>query len=336
MSSSPKLTVGMPVYNGERFLAKALNALLKQTFTDFELIVSDNASTDRTEEICREYAAKDRRIRYLRNATNMGAGWNFRRVYELATGKYYKQAAHDDFCEPEFFETCIRALELDPGLTVAYTKTRVVDGNGTFLEDYECELRTDDTDPVIRFADLTLIGHRCFQIFGIHRKSALDQLPPQGSFAHADRVLLAQLGLMGRFYEVPQRLFISTRHDGQSVWTMPTRVASRGVRLTRKVGTLPNIEWWDPNRSRAISFPECHAFSCYCQSIRRSPLSDLQKARAYAVMARWAVRYRRRLIGDFVLAADQLLWNWQSARAAGNRKLSEKELAINPKGGTSL
>ncbi len=189
MPSYPMLTVGMPVYNADHFLAKSLDSILGQTFTDFELLISDNASTDSTEATCREYANRDQRIRYFRNEKNMGAGWNFRRVYALATGKYYKQAAHDDFCEPTFFEICINALEHDTSLTVAYPKTRVVDANGDFIEDYECLMRTDSEDPIVRFTDLLLVGHRCYQIFGIHRMSTLRKLPPQGSFAHADRLL---------------------------------------------------------------------------------------------------------------------------------------------------
>jgi hypothetical protein len=335
MRPSPMLSVGMGVYNAQTFLAKALDSILGQTFTDFELLLSDNASTDATESTCRDYARRDSRIRYSRNAKNMGAGWNFHRVYTMATGRYYKQAAHDDFCEPTFFETCIRALEEDPGLTVAYAKTRVVDIHGEFIEDYECPLRTDCEDPVTRFEDLVLIGHRCFQVFGIHRMSALRRLPPMGCFAHADRILLAQLGLLGRFYESPERLFISTRHAGQSVWTMPARTMSRGFRLTRKPGTLPGPEWWDTSKARKISFPELNAFGKYCWSIRHSPLSANQKMRAFGVMARWAAKYRRRLAGDFVLAADNLIWNIQSARSA-RRPKADKELAVEPQGGKPL
>src|ERR1700758_5314726 len=134
MPTSPSLTIGMPIYNAERFLAKTLDCFLRQTFTDFELIISDNASTDSTEEICHEYARRDRRIRYFRNEKNMGAGWNFRRVYSMATGKYYKQAAHDDFIEPTFLERCIAALEADPGLALAHTRTRTVSPTGAPVE----------------------------------------------------------------------------------------------------------------------------------------------------------------------------------------------------------
>jgi glycosyltransferase involved in cell wall biosynthesis len=336
MSPYPILTVGMPVYNAARFLAKSLDSILRQTFADFQLLVSDNSSTDDTEAICREYASRDQRIRYFRNEKNMGAGWNFRRVYSMATGKYYKQAAHDDFCEPAFFEACIDALERDPGLTVAHPKTCVVDANGEFIEDYECPMRTDDDDPIVRFADLLLVGHRCYQIFGIHRMSSLQRLRPLGSFAHADRILLAQLGMAGRFFEVPERLFISTRHEGQSVWTMPTRTGSKSFRLTRNPGSLPNLEWWDPSRSKAITFPEWNSFGQYCQSIRNSPLTPSQKVRAYGLMARWAAKYRRRLMGDVVLAADQGLWNWQSSRSMAKQVKSDMELTAQGQGGKTV
>ena len=213
MPSSPMLTVGMPVYNAERFLAKALDSILGQTFTDFELIISDNASIDRTEEICREFAGRDGRIRYFRNDKNMGAGWNFCRVYSLATGKYYKQAAHDDFLEPAFLDECIAALEADPGLMLAHTRTKMVSPAGDLLEYYEWPLRFDSPDPLVRWHDLLLSNHMCFQIFGVFRLDALRHWPPQGSYVNADGVLLAQVALLGRFWESDKALFISTRHE---------------------------------------------------------------------------------------------------------------------------
>jgi glycosyltransferase involved in cell wall biosynthesis len=330
------LTIGMPVYNGERFLPKALDSLLGQTFSDFQILLSDNASTDGTQEIGNEYAARDRRIVYSRNERNMGAGWNYLHVYQLATGKYYKQAAHDDFCEPTFLETCIRVLEQDEETVVAHTKTRIVDPDGTLIENYECPLRADDADPVVRFSDLVLINHRCFPIFGVHRRSALDRLPPMGSFPHADGVLLAQLGLIGRFYESPERLFINTKHAGQSSYTVSSRSISRKFRLTGKVGRLPSMEWWSPNRKREITFPECHILDEYRRSIARSSLTPTQKARAYGVLIHWAARYHRKLLGDVVLAADQVIWNWQSSRSVPVSKSSENQLVTHSKGANSL
>lgn len=336
MKPAPILTIGLPVYNGERFIAKALDSYLSQTFTDFQILLSDNASTDRTSEICLDYAARDKRIHYMRNADNIGAGANWLRVYTMATGKYYKQAACDDFCEPLFLEECIGALERDPSVVVAYTKTRVVDADGQLVEDYECPLGVDSPDPVIRFADLILINHRCFPIFGVHRLDALRSLPPMGSFPHADGVLLAQLGLMGRFYESDKRLFINTRHSGQSSWTVSSRSSSRWFRLTNKVGRLPSMEWWDPSRKRKIQLSEWNIFFQYLSSIAHSPLEGSAKRRATVILLRWALKYHRKLLGDFVLAADQMLWNLQCAMHRQSLTDKDGQLVSNVAGGKTV
>src|SRR5262249_41285090 len=147
------------------------------------------------------YAKRDRRIRYYRAQRNMGAGWNLQRVYELATGKYFKWAAADDLMEPELFRRCVDVLESDPECVVAYGGTKVIDENGTFMANYVPRVKTDAKDPVERFRGILLIDHWCFQIFGVMRMSALQQPPPQGVYVSSDRVLLTRMSLLGRFYE---------------------------------------------------------------------------------------------------------------------------------------
>jgi glycosyltransferase involved in cell wall biosynthesis len=311
----PSVSIGLFVYNGECFLTRSLDSLLRQTFRDLELIISDNASTDRTEEICREYAARDHRIRYYRNEKNMGGGWNSRRVYELATGKYFKLAAHDDMIEPDFLRLCLDALEADDSLVLAHSLTRVIDENGQFIENYDDGLRTNSLDPVVRARDLVLRGHRCYPIFGLMRLDALHKLPPMGSYPHSDRVLLLRLGLLGRFYEVPQYLSISTSHSGQSVWTMPERTKAKGFRLTRRCGTLPALEWWDPTKARQINFPEWNAAKEFFLSVAHSPLDLWQRLRCYGLVARWMLKYHRRMAKDLLIAADQVLFNFQNRPA---------------------
>ena len=108
-----QLSIGLPIYNGEEFLKEAIESLINQTFEDFEIVISDNASTDQTQQICRYYADLDPRIRYYRCKQNLGAAWNYNRVFELSYGEYFKWAAHDDFCGPAFFERCVDALDRD-------------------------------------------------------------------------------------------------------------------------------------------------------------------------------------------------------------------------------
>jgi glycosyltransferase involved in cell wall biosynthesis len=341
MPSSPIITIGMPIYNGERFLAKTLDSFLRQTFTDFELIISDNASTDNTGEICREYTRRDKRIRYFRNEKNMGAGWNFRRVYSMATGKYYKQAAHDDFLEPTFLEECIAALEADSGLVLAHTRTRTVSATGDSVECENPSLRFDSPDPLVRWRDLLLNDHMCFEIFGVFRLDALLQCPPQGSYVNSDGVLLAQVGLLGRFWESDKVLFINTRHESQSARTVPVRLKTEGFRLIRRHGTLPCPEWWDPSKSRAVTFPEFRQFYEYATSVKRAPLSASQKVHAYALMTIWTKRHFRRMMKDLFIAADQILFNYQNSRAArkletqgtGKQREPEVKLPAEARGG---
>lgn len=123
---SPCVSIGLPVYNGEPFIEQALDSLLAQTFKDFELIVSDNASTDKTEAICRDYAARDARIRYIRQPRNRGAVWNFNFVLQEAKGKYFMWAAADDLRDSNYVETLIACLEADPGCIGAFGECRFI------------------------------------------------------------------------------------------------------------------------------------------------------------------------------------------------------------------
>src|SRR5215813_13707549 len=130
----PRVTIGLPVYNGERFLEQTLDSLLVQSYADFELIISDNASTDRTEEICRVYALKERRIRYSRNEANRGYAWNYNHLFALSTGEYFKWATADDVCQPNYLARCVDVLDSDPSIVLAFPKTRFIDETGELLE----------------------------------------------------------------------------------------------------------------------------------------------------------------------------------------------------------
>src|SRR3990172_11630910 len=114
----PKVSVGMPVYNAERYLEEALASILAQSFDDFELVISDNASTDRTAEICRAYADKDERIRYFRMRQNYGVIDNFNSVFRLSGGEYFKWAASDDVCERDYLRKAVDVLDRDPSIVL--------------------------------------------------------------------------------------------------------------------------------------------------------------------------------------------------------------------------
>ncbi|MBS0016773.1 MAG: glycosyltransferase family 2 protein, partial [Arthrospira sp. SH-MAG29] len=132
----PRVSIGLPVYNGENFIQETLDCLLSQTFDDFELIICDNASTDRTEEICRDYAARDKRIRYYRHPENLGAAKNYNRTFELSTAEYFKWAAHDDLYAPEFLERCVEALDTHPSTVLCYPQEYWIDEQGNPLKSH--------------------------------------------------------------------------------------------------------------------------------------------------------------------------------------------------------
>ena len=328
MNSSPLVSVGLFVYNGERFIEEALLSILNQTLTDFELIISDNASTDRTGEIVQAYAKRDDRIRYYRNEKNIGAGWNARRVYELATGKYFRWATADDLLEPDLLRRCVEILENSPDCVVAHTRTKEVDEQGNFIKNYVQPMRTDYDDPVARFREMLLTGgDMCYQIYGVMRMSALRQIPPQGIYVNADGVLLVRMSLLGRFYEVPEYLFINRKHSGQSMATLPVRLQQpRRFRLTSWCcSSLPPPEWWDPSKSRAVTFPEFRLLLEHFLTIFRAPLSAGQKLRCYFMLFSWLkaptstpTSHLKQMAKDLVIAADQVLYNLHGANLASS------------------
>jgi glycosyltransferase involved in cell wall biosynthesis len=210
----PTVSIGIPVYNGEKYLRQALDSLLAQTYQDFELVISDNASTDRTGKICEEYRDKDPRIRYYRNQVNAGAPLNFNRVFELSKGEYFKWAAYDDLHGASFLEKCVRVLDQDPSVVLCHSKTGRIDENGTFLGNYDrkshWEIDSEKTSE--RFRELISIGYPKGIIYGVGRVQAIRKTRLLGTYVGADRNLMAEIGLTGRIVEIPEYLFFRRDH----------------------------------------------------------------------------------------------------------------------------
>ena len=227
----PIVSVGVPVYNGEKYLAATLDTLLAQSLQDLEIVISDNASTDRTPEICRRYQARDDRVRYFRNARNVGAARNFNRCVELARAPLFHGGACDDLYAPRFFERCVDALERDPGMVLSYPRTRMIDEDGQPLTfDRERNRWIDRYGEVPMSPPSAHIGtaassERRFRevlwpmgwslpLCGVIRKAALLETALYRNYYGADKVLLAELALQGRFHQVPEELFGKRVHRG--------------------------------------------------------------------------------------------------------------------------
>jgi glycosyltransferase involved in cell wall biosynthesis len=204
------------VYNGERFLGEALDSLLAQSCPDFELIVSDNASTDRTEAICRGYATQDRRVRYYRNKQNRGAACNYRRVFELSTAEYFKWATSDDLCEPEHLARCAAALDSDPSVVLVYPKTRFIDETGAILDVHDpgWNLQYEAAHERLRY--VLFSGHWVNAIYGLMRAEALSRTRLLASYPGGDYRVLTELSLLGKFVELSDCFFLRRLHRGAS------------------------------------------------------------------------------------------------------------------------
>jgi glycosyltransferase involved in cell wall biosynthesis len=270
-----RVSIGLPVFNGEKYLAEALDSILAQTFADFELIISDNASTDRTPEICRAYTARDSRVRYFRNETNLGAARNFDRVFELSSGEYFKWAAHDDVCAPEFLERCVKVLDQDASVVLCHPRTTIIDEQGRPMFRYIVKLDTDSTRPHERFREVIGVRHWCFQVFGVARASVLRMTPLIAGYTGSDRNLLAELGLFGRIHEIPEYLFFRRDHPQTSTSMFPDN---------RK-----RMAWFDPTRAGWVRFPSWLKFRGYFMSVMRVPMSGYERMLCFIHLSRWVV-----------------------------------------------
>ncbi len=274
----PRISIGLPVYNGENFVKEALDSLLAQTFEDFELIISDNASTDATSEICRAYTAKDPRVRYYRNNENIGAAPNFNRLFELSSGEYFKWAHHDDMCAPEYLERCIEVLDREPSAMICHPKTRIIDEHGNHIKNYDDLLDFRSSNPHERFREYLFRRAGLWNaIWGLIRVSELRKTRLHGSYLASDQVLLGELILRGKIYQVPERLFFRRFHPEQ------------GQRLYRKKKSY--AVWFDSTNTRKVLIPwRWKLFFEYLLATRRTQLSWYEQTCCNLYIMKWGVK----------------------------------------------
>ncbi len=215
---APLISVGMPVYNGEEYIALAINSILCQTFGNFELIISDNASDDRTEEICQEFAGSDSRVRYFRNSANIGAAGNYNRLLELARGEFFRWSNADDLFAPTLHQSCLDALSHNPDAVLSYGKTEIIDEFGSTTERYHDNLHLSQRSAYDRFRRFFEQVGLTNAIYGLMRTEAVRQTSVfgDGSLPAADISFMAELTLQGIFIEVPDVLFYRRMHSGAS------------------------------------------------------------------------------------------------------------------------
>lgn len=204
----PHVSIGVPVRNGAEYLREALDSLLAQDYPSFDILLSDNASTDATPEICREYAARDPRVRYHRVEQNQGSSWNFNRVFELGTGKYFMWSAHDDLRAPDCVSRCVAALEARPEAVLCTTRVRFIDERGRELPEL-AEVRNVKPVGATREERVRALA-RCigwYDIYGLIRRDVLARTRLSQPIWGPDVILTLELCLLGEVIALPEPLF---------------------------------------------------------------------------------------------------------------------------------
>lgn len=283
-SGSPLVSIGVPVYNGGVYLEQTLKSIQEQSYADLEIIVSDNASTDETEAVCRDAAAKDSRIRYERHDVNRGGLWNFNRVLYLAAGEMVKLAAADDLLRPRFVEACMEALTAGgPQTVLSYPQTQIINSEGEVYEDLcDAGLTGQGSAPHERIGEF-LRAQAAHLVFGLFRTSVLRTTRGLRPTVGNDLVVLTEMACRGRFALVPERLFLQRRH--------PQQYSAQGVR---------QVQFHAPGKKNLrFEFPHTKVTGEMLRGIAASPISAPAKARsAVTVLTSWTVPRWRGPAGD--------------------------------------
>ena len=256
----PLVSLGLPVFNGENYLREAIESVLAQDYTNWELLIFDNASEDATGAIAREFAESDERIHYFRQAENLGAVPNFNHTFEASSGQYFKWFAHDDRLRSDYLSRCIEVLENEPSVSLCHSWVEVLEPDGSIKE---------RRGPYLPHADSHLLGERlgaimhndreCYDIFGVMRREVLDQTGLFESYIASDRVLRLKIGLTGRYHEVPEFLTQIRDHPSRSTRAMPAH--------------HQRARWFHKDNRADWVFPHWRIFGEYAKSLAADPAS---------------------------------------------------------------
>ena len=266
MSPTTQVTVGLPVYNGQKYLEQAIDSILAQTYSDFVLLISDNGSTDRTEAICRAYAARDARVRYERYEQNRGAAWNFNNCFHLAESPYFKWQCYDDLLEPTMLEVCVPVLDAEPEVVLAYPRTRIVDDAGATIGFWADNFEHRSPRASERLRHYLANKSRNEGQYGVWRRSELAQSGLMGAFPLSDQVLMAETMMRGQFRELPEYLFLKRFHDGIS---------------TEAYSQYRMAAFMDPRKKGKFTLVRFERLLAFVKAVQRCKLPPLDALRCY-------------------------------------------------------
>jgi hypothetical protein len=283
----PRVSIGLPVYNGEKYLQHALDSLLQQDYEDFELIISDNASTDATAEICKMYEEKDKRVHYSRNDSNIGAAPNYAKVFELSRGKFFKWCAHDDACYPGFLSRCLTVMESAPPYVVLmYPRCEFIDEFGNVIPRSCDHLESRAKQPYRRLARVVRRVSHGGPMWGLIRADYLRRTRLMGSLSYGDDLLLAELSLYGEIWEIPEVLFQVRCYRGNAVAVCAGEQAAVVLRNPNKANRKTRkalLAWTDSSKASKRIWLPIHEEHCweYMKRVYKVPLPIHEKLLCY-------------------------------------------------------
>lgn len=285
-TAPPVVSIGMPAYNSERTIAESMDCLLAQDFTDFELIVSDNGSTDGTWSIVQAYAQRDPRVVAIRQPVNLGANGNYSAVARAARGRYFKWASSNDWCGPQFLSRCVAYLDSNPGVVLVSPRTRLFHESIHQGRDYDGDRAFDQDDPVERLMDVTSNLKLNNVMNGLVRLDALRRTRLIEHFRGADVVLVAHIAMLGKIALLDERQFGRRMEPETSTAMMDDAAIDRHHH---------------PTRSARALFPHWRRTLGHLQSVFATDLRARAKLRALTWMFRltlWNATGLRRDLSD--------------------------------------
>ncbi|HVM06678.1 MAG TPA: glycosyltransferase family 2 protein [Acidimicrobiales bacterium] len=289
---SELVTLGMPVFNGEPFVAESLASLLAQDHDPLEILVADNASTDATLECCRDLAARDPRVRFLTSDRNRGAAWNYNRLVAEARGTLFKWAAADDVCRPTFVSACVNALDAEgPGTVIAFPRSDLIDEHGERIRAVDdSALAVTSPVPWERVGQLLENRFEWHPVFGVMRTAVARSTDLIGPYVAADIVFLAEMAMRGRFVQVPETLFLRRYHAQRP--------------LVASLRFEDQAAWFDTAGGGGAQFPQLNVGAALVRAARRSGLPAAAAARcAAAAASAYILPHWRHIGGEVKLAA---------------------------------
>jgi glycosyltransferase involved in cell wall biosynthesis len=302
----PLVTIGLAVYNGREYIEETLNSILRQKFRNFELIIGDNASTDNTLDIIKKYAAKDKRIRYYTLPQNMGASYNHAKVFYMSQGKYFKWNSYDDKLHPDFLTRCVETLENHPEAILCYPRAIMIDSQSEIIELYTDRMNLQQDQAHLRlrqYFDAYKGHHMCNPIFGLFRKDILLKTELMGGYLSSDKILLGEIAMMGKVFEIPEYLFYYRVHAKSSMNAYNER---------------ERMIWFDPVNRGKRYYPRLRWYTEYLKALGRAEMNTKEKILCVLEIHVWAMMQLGYFFTETIRGIIWPVWKFRRKTAIRN------------------